>query len=115
MHLITATRSSATNCRAPAIWPRPTPAWPKRGDHAPAPYPAQGAQAGRRGGQQFDKELERIDANALIDAGNWLLDDALAAVDRSVARIGDCVAPRTIAQAVLEGRRWAQAMSLRHQ
>lgn len=64
---------------------------------------------------KFTGERERIVANALIDAGHRLPDDAFAAVDRSVARIGDCVAPRTIAQAVLEGRRWAQAMSLRHQ
>ncbi|MEZ5383437.1 MAG: mycofactocin system FadH/OYE family oxidoreductase 1 [Microthrixaceae bacterium] len=59
---------------------------------------------------RFTGELERIAANSLIDAGHRLPDDTFADVDRSVSRAGDCVAPRTIAQAVLEGRRWALSL-----
>ena len=59
---------------------------------------------------RFTGATETIVVGALIDAGHRLPDDTFNPVDRSVARAGDCVAPRTIAQAVLEGRRWAQAL-----
>lgn len=61
---------------------------------------------------KFTGERETISVGALIDAGHRLPDDTFESIDRSIARAGDCVAPRTIAQAVLEGRRWAQALSI---
>ncbi|MEZ5373825.1 MAG: hypothetical protein R2704_14085 [Microthrixaceae bacterium] len=59
---------------------------------------------------RFTGAREAVAVAALIDAGHRLPDDTFESIDRAVARAGDCVAPRTIAQAVLEGRRWAQAL-----
>ena len=44
---------------------------------------------------------------AVVDCGFRLPTDPLPGV---IARIGDCVAPRTILEAVLEGRRAALAL-----
>lgn len=59
---------------------------------------------------RFTGAREAVAVAALIDAGHRLPDDTFESIDRAVARAGDCVAPRTIAQAVLEGRRWSQAL-----
>jgi mycofactocin system FadH/OYE family oxidoreductase 1 len=54
-------------------------------------------------------EHSSIPAAVLVDCGHRLPDDSLYTVldDPSVQRVGDCVAPRTILEAVLEGRRAA--------
>jgi 2,4-dienoyl-CoA reductase (NADPH2) len=45
----------------------------------------------------------------LVDCGHRVAEDSLyrALGDPTVARIGDCVAPRTVHEAILEGRRAA--------
>lgn len=50
-----------------------------------------------------------IPAAAVVDCGHRLPDDALylELADRHIARVGDCVAPRSLLEAVLEGRRAA--------
>jgi 2,4-dienoyl-CoA reductase (NADPH2) len=55
---------------------------------------------------------ETLDAALVVDCGHRLPDDALwqALADRTVRRAGDCVAPRTVLEAVLEGRRVALAL-----
>jgi 2,4-dienoyl-CoA reductase (NADPH2) len=59
---------------------------------------------------RFTGERRRLEADALVDAGHRLPDDGLAAAAGAFARAGDCVAPRTIHEAVLEGRRAALAL-----
>ncbi len=61
---------------------------------------------------RFGGDDVSIEITALIDAGSRLPEDSLAAelfehLGRHVARAGDCVAPRTVHEAVLEGRRRA--------
>jgi hypothetical protein len=59
-----------------------------------------------------------VKATAVVDAGARLPDEQLFArfeADRiHLARAGDAVAPRTIYEAVLEGRRVALALEGRH-
>ena len=54
----------------------------------------------------------RLPAGLLVDCGHRLPDDALyqSLGDPTVPRAGDCVAPRTVHEAVLEGRRAALAL-----
>ena len=51
---------------------------------------------------RFSGDERRIDAVALVDCGFRLPDDAIPGV---TARAGDCVAPRTVHEAVLDARR----------
>ena len=46
----------------------------------------------------------------LIDCGHRLPDEELYELRPGTARAGDCVAPRSVHEAVLEGRRAAQAL-----
>jgi len=55
---------------------------------------------------RFTGARRRIDAVAVIDAGHRLPDDALWRAT-GAPRAGDAVAPRTIREAILEGRRRA--------
>ena len=60
---------------------------------------------------KFSAQSSTIDAAWVVDAGARLPDDALwRATGSSLRRAGDAVAPRTIYEAVLEGRRAAQAV-----
>jgi mycofactocin system FadH/OYE family oxidoreductase 1 len=59
---------------------------------------------------RFTGEEREIKANLLIDAGHRLPADALWRERPELARAGDAVAPRTIYEAVLEGRRAAAAL-----
>jgi 2,4-dienoyl-CoA reductase (NADPH2) len=54
-------------------------------------------------------EPARLPAAVLVDCGHRVAEDSLyrALGDPTVARIGDCVAPRTVHEAILEGRRAA--------
>lgn len=59
-------------------------------------------------------EISTIATRAVIDCGAHLPDDRLAAsAERATIRVGDAVAPRTMAEAIREGR--AAALSLYHQ
>jgi 2,4-dienoyl-CoA reductase (NADPH2) len=61
--------------------------------------------------QRFTGERHQVEAVALVDAGHRLADQELAAAaDGAHLQAGDCVAPRTIHEAVLEGRRAALAL-----
>jgi mycofactocin system FadH/OYE family oxidoreductase 1 len=53
-----------------------------------------------------------LDAAVFVDCGHRLPEDSLyqALADISILRAGDCVAPRSILEAVLEGRRVAAAL-----
>jgi 2,4-dienoyl-CoA reductase (NADPH2) len=57
-------------------------------------------------------EAFRLSASVLVDCGHRLPDDELydSLGDPTVPRAGDCVAPRTVHEAVLEGRRAALAL-----
>jgi 2,4-dienoyl-CoA reductase (NADPH2) len=63
---------------------------------------------------RFSGEVRRVAAAAVVDAGHRLADDELfgelAGRDVTVVRAGDAVAPRTVLEAVLEGRRAALAL-----
>jgi 2,4-dienoyl-CoA reductase (NADPH2) len=63
---------------------------------------------------RFSGETRTIEASVVVDAGHRRPDEALYraldAMGRDVVRAGDCVAPRTIAEAILEGRRAALAL-----
>jgi mycofactocin system FadH/OYE family oxidoreductase 1 len=54
-------------------------------------------------------EQRRIGCAVLIDCGHRLPEESL--YQAGMPRAGDCVAPRTVAEAVLEGRRLAQALA----
>ena len=56
---------------------------------------------------RFSGERRDLAAAAAVDCGHRLPDEPLAHAD---ARAGDCVAPRTIHEAILEGRRAAHAI-----
>jgi 2,4-dienoyl-CoA reductase (NADPH2) len=56
---------------------------------------------------RYTGERRRLDATALIDCGYRLPD---ASLPNAALRAGDCVAPRTLHEAVLEGRRAAHAI-----
>lgn len=71
-------------------------------------------RAGRTGGSavtvevddRFSGDRRTIDADLVVDAGFRLPDETLFdATGRHHVRAGDCVAPRTVHEAVLEGRR----------
>jgi 2,4-dienoyl-CoA reductase (NADPH2) len=57
-------------------------------------------------------ESLRLPARLLVDCGHRLPDDDLyrSLDDPTIVRVGDCVAPRTVHEAVLEGRRAALAL-----
>jgi len=60
---------------------------------------------------RFSGEQVELKAGAVVDAGARLPDDALwKATGRLLPHAGDAVAPRTVHEAVLEGRRVALAM-----
>lgn len=60
---------------------------------------------------RFSGERRTIRARLVIDAGFRLPDESLwDATGRSHVRAGDCVAPRTVHEAILEGRRAAIAI-----
>ena len=63
-------------------------------------------------GDRFSENLEDLAVDWVVDAGHRLPDDTLsgalvAATGHRPRSAGDCVAPRTVAEAVLEGRRRA--------
>jgi mycofactocin system FadH/OYE family oxidoreductase 1 len=55
-------------------------------------------------------EQRRIDCAVLIDCGHRLPDEDLYELRPGTVRAGDCVAPRSVHEAVLEGRRAAQGL-----
>ncbi len=55
-------------------------------------------------------ERSTLEANVVVDAGHRLPDDRLASARPDLPAAGDCVAPRTILEAVLEGRRTAREL-----
>lgn len=59
---------------------------------------------------RFSGQQRTIDAVAVIDCGFRLPTDAFATEPPTLAA-GDCVAPRTVAEAILEGRRVAAAIA----
>lgn len=60
---------------------------------------------------RFSAEETRLEAAIVVDAGAALPDDRLwQATGSRLTRVGDAVAPRTIHEAILEGRRAAQAV-----
>ncbi|MCB0953197.1 MAG: 2,4-dienoyl-CoA reductase, partial [Microthrixaceae bacterium] len=63
-------------------------------------------------GDRFSENVEELAVDWVVDAGHRLPDDTLsgalvAATGHRPRSAGDCVAPRTVAEAVLEGRRRA--------
>ncbi|HEY4946494.1 MAG TPA: hypothetical protein VII19_01260, partial [Acidimicrobiales bacterium] len=52
-------------------------------------------------------ERRRVACGVLVDCGHRLPEDALPLQRPDAARAGDCIAPRGILEAVLEGRRRA--------
>jgi 2,4-dienoyl-CoA reductase (NADPH2) len=58
----------------------------------------------------YTGEVGNVEAAVVIDAGHRLPEDALWRVHPARPRAGDAVAPRTIYEAVLEGRRAALAL-----
>ena len=62
---------------------------------------------------RFSGERRVLPAAAVVDAGHRLPDDRLwRATGERLARAGDAVAPRTVHEAILEGRRQALALSV---
>jgi 2,4-dienoyl-CoA reductase (NADPH2) len=59
---------------------------------------------------RFSGQGRRLEVVAVIDGGHRLPDDSLDGGSPEVVRAGDCVAPRTILEAILEGRRAALAL-----
>ncbi len=58
-------------------------------------------------------ERHDVPCAVVVDCGPRLPDDTLAAVRPGLPRAGDCVAPRTVLEAVLEGRRRALEVTAR--
>ena len=58
----------------------------------------------------FTGETREIAAALVVDGGHQLPDDALWRAHPTLGRAGDAVAPRTVYEAVLEGRRLALAL-----
>jgi hypothetical protein len=56
---------------------------------------------------RFSGEHRTIECVAVVDCGFRLPDDPLPGVE---LRAGDCVAPRTLHEAILEGRRVAHGI-----
>lgn len=59
---------------------------------------------------RFTGEPRRLEAAVVVDAGYRMPDDALWRQAPDMARAGDAVAPRTVYEAVLEGRRAAASL-----
>lgn len=55
----------------------------------------------------FTGERRALSCSVLVDCGHRVAQDALALANPRLPRAGDCVAPRTALEAVLEGRRRA--------
>ena len=55
----------------------------------------------------------RVDCAVLVDCGHRLPDETLYLARPGTPRAGDCVAPRTVAEAIREGRRLGQAAAQR--
>jgi 2,4-dienoyl-CoA reductase (NADPH2) len=51
----------------------------------------------------------RVDCAVLVDCGHRLPEETLYLARPGTPRAGDCVAPRTVAEAIREGRRLGQA------
>ncbi|NMH98076.1 mycofactocin system FadH/OYE family oxidoreductase 1 [Pseudonocardia sp. K10HN5] len=62
----------------------------------------------------YTGERREIDCTVLIDCGHRLPEETLWAARPQHRRAGDCVAPRTVYEAVLEGRRAALAIGAAH-
>ncbi len=62
--------------------------------------------------QVFTGETQRLTADVLIDASARQPNDELAAKLPSAIRVGDAVAPRTVAEAIREGRAAAMALPM---
>ncbi len=60
---------------------------------------------------RFTGEAREVKAQLVVDAGHRLPDDALWRARPSLIRAGDAVAPRSIYEAILEGRRAAAALN----
>ena len=60
---------------------------------------------------RFTGEAREVKASLVVDAGHRLPSDALWRARPQLTRAGDAVAPRTIYEAVLEGRRAADALN----
>ncbi len=60
---------------------------------------------------RFTGEAREVKASLVVDAGHRLPADALWRARPQLTRAGDAVAPRTIYEAVLEGRRAAESLS----
>jgi mycofactocin system FadH/OYE family oxidoreductase 1 len=58
----------------------------------------------------FTGDVHEIEAAVVIDAGHRLPEDGLWRAHQALPRAGDAVAPRTVYEAVLEGRRAALAL-----
>ncbi len=56
-------------------------------------------------------EQRRLPCVTIVDCGHRLPEDRLALSGTGTVRVGDCVAPRTVLEAVLEGRRAALAIA----
>jgi len=52
-------------------------------------------------------ECREIDCAVVIDCGHRLPEDGLWVAHPDLPRVGDCIAPRTVYEAVLEARRAA--------
>jgi NADPH-dependent glutamate synthase beta subunit-like oxidoreductase len=57
-------------------------------------------------------QRRRIECAVLVDCGHRLPEETLYQQRPGTPRAGDCVAPRTVAEAVLEGRRRAQELGV---
>ncbi|WP_214368861.1 mycofactocin system FadH/OYE family oxidoreductase 1 [Pseudonocardia sp. H11422] len=62
----------------------------------------------------YTGERREIDCAVLIDCGHRLPEETLWSARPHLPRAGDCVAPRTVHEAVLEGRRAALAIGAAH-
>ena len=51
----------------------------------------------------------KLDCAAVVDCGTRLPEESLYLARPGTPRAGDCVAPRTVLEAVLEGRRLAMS------
>jgi 2,4-dienoyl-CoA reductase (NADPH2) len=64
---------------------------------------------------RFTGEPRALPVDVLVDAGYRLPDDRLwRATGERMPRAGDAVAPRTVHEAILEGRRRASELGLVH-
>lgn len=68
-------------------------------------------EAGATIRDRFSGEITEIEADLVVDAGHRMPDPAAERFPADWSRAGDCVAPRTIYQAILEGRRAGAAIT----